>query len=486
MQHSTTSPCFQATDDFDTFTAHGLLVAAHDFAADRRFFASFDQLLSVPMKKKDFSWQDKLATLWASVVVGCDHTSQIKHTLGPHERASAAVFGLQRWPDQSQINVLLNRFSPENVSQWRSLHLALMGKHSRARRRRLWPRLADSVRVLFLDNDQRGLTVCSNQFQFAAKGHFGRKRSRLGYQLSLAFFGGPIGEVLDEYLDAGNTPAGHRVEALLDAALTFCKKTGIGPDQVVVRADAQYGTVDIIEKIRARGFHFLLKGLNAQRSRRLLDRVASDSVFHAVDNGANRDPAWMCDLGELEHRSTAHGPGPKPTVAARTLVLVRHIWVSDLRRASPKERARRKAEGTDRKRVRKVDTFLTDLDPSKLPLDRVLSTYHDRSTIERYFYDEQYGLGARQVRTHHHAGEAVFEFVVATTNNLLRWMKHTVFKGTVIERLGVSRLVHVAMQIPARIKRWGDRILVELPARHHLVAELAKSWAQLLPSARDA
>jgi hypothetical protein len=44
---------------------------------------------------------------------------------------------------------------------------------------------------------------------------------------------------------------------------------------------------------------------------------------------------------------------------------------------------------------------------------------NDRPTIERYFYDEQWGLGVRQVRTRHFAGEAMFEFMVATTNNLL-------------------------------------------------------------------
>lgn len=67
MQHSTPSPCFQATDDFDTFTSHGLLVAAHDFAKRRGFFDLIQTSLSVSMKKRDFSWSDKLATLWASI-----------------------------------------------------------------------------------------------------------------------------------------------------------------------------------------------------------------------------------------------------------------------------------------------------------------------------------------------------------------------------------------------------------------------------------
>jgi hypothetical protein len=51
--------------------------------------------------------------------------------------------------------------------------------------------------------------------------------------------------------------------------------------------------------------------------------------------------------------------------------------------------------------------------------------------------------------------------------------------------MAVTRLVHVAMQISARIKRWGERILVELPARHHLVASLLTTWSHLSASAPD-
>jgi hypothetical protein len=485
MLDSTTSPRFQSTDDWADFTNHGLLVAAHHFVDSLGFFSALDRFLSFPIRKRTYSWQDKLNTLFASILVGCHHTSQINALLGPNERAAAALFGLERFPDQSQINRLLTRASADHVVQMRALHLHLLAAHSRARSRRLWPRLADPHPVLFLDLDQRALTVASNRFELASKGHFGRKRGRWGYQLSLAFLGGALGEVLDEYFDPGNTPAASRVLDLLGSMSTLCRALHIAPSQVVVRGDAQYGTPAIIQKIQAHGFHFLFKGLSSQRARRLLDHVPADSLFHLVDNGSAREPAWMADLGDLLHR---HGrtPSPESDITARTLLLVRHVLERPRRRPDPKHRAEAAASGTDRVRVRKVDYFLTSLDPHRLPLALVLPTYHDRSTIERYFYDEAYGLGARQVRTKHAAGQAVFQFLVATTNNLLRWMKHSVFKNTEIERMGMSRLVHCAMQIPARIKRWGDRVLVEFPARHHLVASLAKTWAPMLPSARDA
>lgn len=485
MLDSTSSPCFQSTDDWADFTNHGLLVAAHHFVDRLGFFSAVDRFLSFSVRTRDYSWQDKFLTLWASILVGCDHTSQINAKLGPDERALAALFGLDRFPDQSQINRLLTSTTPDHVAQMRALHLHLLAHNSRARRRRLWPRLADRTPVLFLDLDQRAITVSSNRFELASKGHFGRKRGSWGYQLSLAFLGGALGEVVDEYFDPGNTPAAARLDDLLTSTSTICRALRIAPTQVVVRGDAQYGTPAIIKKIEAHGFHYLVKGLSSQRARRLLDRVGDDRIFHLVDNGAGREPAWMCDLGDLVHR---HGrtPSPDTDITARTLLLVRHVLERPRRRPDPKHRALAAASGTDRVRVRKVDYFLTSLEPHRLPLALVLATYHDRSTIERYFYDEAYGLGTRQVRTKHAAGQAVFQWLVATTNNVLRWMKHAMFKDTEIERMGVSRLVHCAMQIPARIKRWGDRVLVEFPARHHLIAALAKTWAPMLPSARDA
>jgi hypothetical protein len=73
----------------------------------------------------------------------------------------------------------------------------------------------------------------------------------------------------------------------------------------------------------------------------------------------------------------------------------------------------------------------------------------------------------------------MFEFLVATTNNLLRWMQHTTFRGTELAKMGMKRLVHEAMQIPARIRKAGSRWVVEMPREHTLVKLLLKSWGEL-------
>jgi hypothetical protein len=139
-----------------------------------------------------------------------------------------------------------------------------------------------------------------------------------------------------------------------------------------------------------------------------------------------------------------------------------------------------KRAGLDQRvRVTCFDYFLTDLNYKQLPLDLLLPTYYQRSTIERYFYDECYSLGARQIRTHHFAGAALFQFLVATTYNLLHWMKHKLFKDTPLGILGISTIVHQAMQIPGRLLKTTSGWIVELPSQHYSLKKLLRHWNSL-------
>lgn len=463
---------FQTTTEWPEITTHGLLLAAWEFAEKQSVFQQWESI-RYRMKKVKYTPLDKLKTLWASVVVGCQHTVEINDRLGTHEKALAQAVGLNRFPDQSQINRLLAATEAEQVSQWRKAHLGLMARHTRARARSRWLKLSNGQAVLVVDLDQRALAVRGKQFELAKPGYFGRKRGRRGYQLSAMFFGGAIGELVDEYLDPGDTPIGNRIKDLLESLQHLCQRLGISADQVLVRGDAQLGTPSIVRQIQAAGFHFLFKGLSAQRARNLL-KQASD-LFWRVKPGVEDEVRWMSDLGEIEHLDQSLS-GRGTSVRARTLVMTR-VSPPPLPKA-----------GKHCKRVRdpqpvvKHDYYLTDLTSTQLPVAEVLPVYDDRATIERYFYDEQYALGAQQVRTKHFHGAALFQFLVATTNNLLRWLQHRVFRQTELERLGLGRLIRQAMQIPARIFRRGETWVVEMPRQHHLVRLLEQSWIALASS----
>jgi hypothetical protein len=344
MHYFSHNVIFKATEDWQHHTAHALLVTAFNKAQSVGLFRRIEDRLKMKMKKRTYSWSDKLATLWASVVVGCNHTVEINDKLGSHEKAAATMFGLNRFPDQSQINRLLWAFKPEHLTQWRKIHLDLLCRYSRATARSRWLMLANRARILPVDIDQRALVVRGKQFELATKGYFGHKRGRRGYQLSLAFIGGEIGEVLDEYLDSGNTQIAHRIDELLASLEEFCRRTRTPPGCILVRGDAQLGTVAIMAKIRAKGFHYLLKGLSSTRAKKLLGMVREQGVFWKVYNGQQRDEAWICDMGEVEHREgRARWTGLR--VLTRTLVMVRKLEMGRGKRPDPKTRKKLQEQG---------------------------------------------------------------------------------------------------------------------------------------------
>ena len=479
---------YRITPDNDELTGHALMFAARDYAEQVGLFAGFREQVHLKMKKRVYTVADKLATLWASVVVGCDHTLEINTKLGGHEQALAEAFGLARFPEQSQINRLLRACRPETVRELQQLHLELLAAHSQAADRASWRRLANGTRVLVADLDQRGLVVSGTSYELAESGHFGRKRGHRGYQLSALFLGGAIGELVDEYLDGAKTPAAARIDELLTSLKRVCKRLGIKRSEVVIRGDAQYGTPHIIAKIKALRFGYFFKGISPAHARTLVRDVSPQTVFTCVQASDNGAQHWLADLGERTHTGRRQD-GTKPTVTARTVAGVWVPWVQPRgTRPGPSVRARREALGQARCRQVTHECYLTSLSAEQLSLGESLAFYNQRQTIERYFADEQNALGARHVRTHHHAGAAVFQWVVAMANNLLRWMRRRVWHDTPLEGVGLKRLIKHYFQIPGRIVRTGATRVIEVAATHwlvpHLVAWLAApcSAAKRLPA----
>lgn len=279
MRQLNTKVEYRGTGKLDDMSRHGLLAAAYKYAEGT---GVFEQWKSLPLKMKTvvYTPADKVKTLWASIVVGCQHTYDINTELGADEKAMAEIFGLTRFPDQSQVNRLLTRATAETVQACREKHLELLCSQTRARKRKNLERLTKKgKRFLVADLDQRALVVSGKQFELAENGYFGRHRGHAGYQLSALFLGGKIGEVVDEYFDPGNVQAKVRVAELLASLSEYCRQLKIRPEQVLVRGDAQFGTAANIEVVEKYGFNYLFKGLSAQRAEKLSQEVEQKFVL---------------------------------------------------------------------------------------------------------------------------------------------------------------------------------------------------------------
>jgi len=471
-KNPTAQASYESSRPDPTVTNYGMVVAAHEHATACGFFSLMAKHVSIKMKTVDYSPLDKLSTLWVSILVGCKHTSDINTKLGAKEPALAALFDLERFPDQSGVNRLLTALPESCVEQMRAFHLDLLVRNTRARLRRLRTKLARGHgRVLFVDFDQRGILAGGDGYELASAGHFGAKRGRRGYKLSLAFIGGPIGEVLDEYLDPGKSSAGSRLGESLDTLERFCAAIKLPHDRVVVRGDALYGTPAILGQIQERGFGFLIKGVSPQRAAGLAAGCAPEAFAEAAGSAPGR-PRFVAELGQQTLRGQKPKGGPAPEVTAR-VVLVR--WQEPGRRRTARAGARQREREAEREPPPPRTCYsmlVTSLSAEQLPAARVPETYDDRATIERYFRDEDDALGAHSVRTHRHAGAAVFQWMVAITSNQLRWMRAKLLADTPLAHFGVGRLIGQVITIAARIVCTGARRRVIFSSANPLSALL--------------
>lgn len=269
--------------------------------------------------------------------------------------------------------------------------------------------------------------------------------------------------MVDEYFDPGNVQAKVRVPELMASLNEFCRRRKIRPEQVLVRGDAQFGTAASIEVMEKYGFKYLLRGLSSQRAKKLSQEV--QDMFVRLKPGAEHQARWVADLGEQIHEDHSEG-GKGKQIQCRTLSMVS---ITEKREWTAKHHGKKKKE--ERVKV-KYHYHLTNLSPEVLPLEMVLNVYDDRTTIERYFNDEQNALGARSVRTKYFHGQALFQFMVATTSNILRWFKHRLLEGTKLEEIGLRRFIKQVIEIPARLTKHGRRWKLELSKRNTTVGKL--------------
>jgi hypothetical protein len=142
-----------ATAERPTETQSGLLLALVREARELRFFETLAEGLDLQMKGVTYSHQQQLATLVAGLVQGTRHIAELQTRVVP-DTVAAGLFGLARFPDQSQINALLRARGPAQVAHLERAHQRLLRAHSRAGERARWWGLESGQRLLPVDLDQ--------------------------------------------------------------------------------------------------------------------------------------------------------------------------------------------------------------------------------------------------------------------------------------------------------------------------------------------
>ena len=340
-------------------TSSAFLIAFQQHARAVEFFKPVAEHLRVKMKAVRYSAIQKVQTLVASILLGCPYTSSINHRLVP-DQVAAREWGMERFPDQSQINLFLNRMTAENLAQLEQAHQDLFRAHS----------LLRSAPQVVVDIDQTGLRVTGKTFEFAEKGYFPRRRGARGYQLSaaLASAEGCEPEAIACKLDPGNVVGPTRLPDLLRATLDALEQRG---RRLVVRLDAGYGvshaTLDVLLETEV---GFVLKW----RDPRVVKKVVRENQLD-----------WQPHTRDVR---VADGPSYQ---GVRSVVC--------------------EVKG-------ELTMLLTNLDRAPLSL---FDFYNQRQTIEAFFKASKHVFGMANLRSRRFLAIVVFLGFVSLTRNLLVW-----------------------------------------------------------------
>lgn len=398
-------------------TVSAFLMMVFEYGQEIGLFVLLGRKVKVQMKQVRYSLVHKAQTIMASLVMGCGHTKAINETLEP-ERAAASYLGLERFPDQSQVNRYLTRFSQENVEQLGEVQLEMMMRQSQARQAVGW---------VVVDIDQCGLVANGKTYEFKRQGYFPRKRGEEGYQMSAAYIGA-YDEAVQLYLDPGNV---HCSQRLADLLRDTDQVLGVDMPGVTVirRLDAGYDSLAHRRLLASLPGYFILKSRQPELARQLAQNIPVQD--------------WI-PVDEMVHGTEL------PTIDGYRRLLY-EFYLSD---------------GTI-----EYSLLYTNLPADLFRLRRCFEFYNQRQTIEAFFATSRHVYNIQNLRSRKFNAIYAFLRFVFLTHNLIHWVKHARFAQTELAHATTRDLVHHVARVRARWTWTGTFNLFILPSSR---------WAALL------
>ena len=127
--------------------------------------------VQIPMRERDFRPYSKLIQVLLSMLAGCQTISEVNPRL-KHERKLAAVWGWDRFAEQSNLSRTLDALTLMNIDQLRHSTTSIWQAHSVTKAH-------DWRAFLWLDFDLSGLP-CSPWAEASQKGYFSDKKTSVG------------------------------------------------------------------------------------------------------------------------------------------------------------------------------------------------------------------------------------------------------------------------------------------------------------------
>lgn len=370
------------------------------------------------MKEVKFSILNKIQTIISSIAVGCNHIKEINHKLKPYS-AVANLLGMERFPDQSQINRVLRRITLNDAIDFdRCLDVNI--------ERYVLNELDEKVDI---DIDTTGLVVLGDTYEFSKRGYFPNQRGKEGYQLSIGSSCSFPKFILGYILDLGNIPPGERFWDIIyqvGDALGDLSRIGI------IRADGIQGIGQNIEGLLEHKLSFCIKGKDSRTAQRFARDLCYED-WYPIDYLTHVAECGMKEIPNCKY----------PT----RVILIEAI------------------NGKGKKEYRHL---YTDIPKSSMDEVETYTYYKKRQDIEAIIKYDKNGFNIGNLRTRKFYGICAFLSLAFMTQNLINLFRKNILSQTGLQELGMQELIERLMDIPAKCSWSDNQLRLAFPAHHNL------------------
>jgi hypothetical protein len=268
------------------FSARATLVGIGAKVRAERIFRPIASTVKIAQKTVKYAPTEKLLDGYINILAGAHGMVEINKRVRP-DRAVQAAFGRRGCAEQSVVQDTLDACTAENVEQMHEAMQDIYRQHSYGCRHnydQAWQ---------ILDVDLTG-RPCGKKATLAEKRYFAHQRNRRGRQVGYAV-ATRYDEIVVERVYRGKEQLSTALPGLVEAADQNLDMDQSKRQRTILRVDAGGGSVDDVNWVLERGYHFHGKDYSANRVKNLVDGV--EWVTDPKDTG--RQFGWVTEPTDL-------------------------------------------------------------------------------------------------------------------------------------------------------------------------------------------
>ncbi len=473
---------------------HALLLPLGRFARQIGLLAALDRI-PIAMKTVDHSPGDKLAELFAHILAGGMHVTELERSPHPlvSDTAVAQAFGQEAFASASGVNALLRAVDPASVAALTAALQQVLAPYRQRLLRDLVPALVE------VDFDLTGLVISDQAvtYQGADWGYMGELgKVGKGYQFARAQLNTRAGAlVLGGFLHSGRTVS----LACLAELVTLVEATVGRPrrrveliEQRLVQVEQQLAAVE----------QALVKGATGRRQERVQTRQAALQAERAqlqtrheamtAENAGHPNARRILlrldgGFGDVAHLAWLEEQGYDFIARAHHRVasclrteenlawekVSKNGFIAESRQTSIRNApyplrvfACRQWWGDDKAERWSALLVNQELDGTDWPTRRVGVFYNGRQVIEAGIKEGKGIFASRHLPTRHLAGIALYQELVLAAQNLLRWFQRQVLHHSSLSATGIKDLVRRAANSRALAQVHGRALVLHFAAEN--------------------